>query len=408
MRHFLVIQFLSAIMLVNGTVAQNLNDPTTKLLDETLNQWHRDAANAHLDEYIGSMADEGVFIGTDAMEYWTTAEFKAFCQPYFDKGTTWNFIPLKRNISLSMDKNTAWFDELLNTHMGICRGSGILQRQGDQWKIEQYVLSATIPNEQMREVTREKLAADSALILKMVFDRYGMKGSFLLLDSRNDRYLGYNPPLWDSGYLPASTFKIPNSLIGLETQVIDTATIFRWDRNPRALSDWNRDLTLREAFQVSCVPCYQEVARKIGVDRMREYLKKLSFGTMDVHPENIDSFWLEGNSRISPRQQVTFLQHLNEETLPLTKNVMEAVKSIMLNEETSEYRLLGKTGWAIRNGNNYGWFVGWIVTGDRTYYLATLIEPEDPEKFPDFHVARKAVTMDILRNLGIIGFAGIR
>ena len=160
---------------------------------------------------------------------------------------------------------------------------------------------------------------------------------------------------------------------------------------------------MRSAFRVSCVPCYQELARKIGPDRMNAYLGKINYPGMDVHPENIDIFWLEGNSRITPRQQVDFIRRLYEEKLPLKKSVMQAMKAIMVNEVTPEYTLSGKTGWAIRNGNNYGWFVGFIETKGTVYYLATLVEPKDQKMVDDFALARKTVTLETLRYLGIIG-----
>jgi len=399
---FLIPLFLLAILIVNVTTAQEDVTDTVARLGVILNQWHRDAANAYIEEYIGVMADEGVFIGTDAKEYWTKETFRAFCEPYFEKGTTWKFSPLSRTIYLNMEKYVAWFDELLNTQMGICRGSGVLQRYPDGWKIEQYVLSATIPNEQMKAVTRNKSVIDSALVLKSIFDRYGMDGTILIFDPRKNNYSGYNAALWDSGYLPASTFKIPNTMIGIETGVIDTGYIFIWNGEKRRLPEWNQDLSLRDAFRFSCVPCYQEVARKIGPEAMNDFLARLNYGNMDVHPDNIGVFWLEGDSRITPRQQVDFLRQLQEGTFPVRTSSMKTVKSIMLNEETQEYRLYGKTGWSIRDGNNYGWFVGWIETSDRILYVATLIEPKDQSEIRDFQLARKGITMEVLRLLDII------
>jgi beta-lactamase class D len=348
------------------------------------------------------MNHDGVFIGTDATEYWNTAEFSAWCKPYFDRKKNWNFKGLSRNIYTGDNGMTAWFDELLDTQMGICRGSGTLVKVDGKWKIAQYVLSATIPNDIMKKVTMMKSATDSALILKNIFDKHGLSGTILIFDPEEGRSFGYNPALWDSGYLPASTFKIPNTLIGLETGVIDTGFVFKWNGEKRRLPQWEQDLTLRKALQVSCVPCYQELARKIGARRMNEYLTKLSYGHMDVHPDNIDLFWLEGNSRITPRQQVEFLRRLYDEKLPMSIATMKAVKSIMVNEANSDYTLSGKTGWAIRNGNNYGWFAGYLETKGKVYFVATLVEPKDQEQVDDFAAARKLITMAVFRYLGLI------
>jgi beta-lactamase class D len=135
---------------------------------------------------------------------------------------------------------------------------------------------------------------------------------------------------------------------------------------------------------------------------MKSSLEQINYPGMDVQPENIDRFWLEGNSRITPRQQVDFLKRLFEENLPLKSSVMKEMKSIMMQETTPEYTLSGKTGWAIRNGNNYGWFVGWIEAKGKVYFIATLVEPKSQEKVDDFARARKTVTMEVLRWLGIV------
>lgn len=379
-----------------------LSDSTELQASMVLDQWHRDAAEGNHESYIGAMTSSGVFIGTDASEYWTTEEFKTWTKPYFDKKKTWNFKTIQRNLYLGKEGNSAWFDELLSTQMGICRGSGVLQKQDGRWKIAQYVLSATIPNDIMKKVTSLKSGIDSALILKLIFDKYELTGTLMIMDLSDGRTFGYNSARWDSGYLPASTFKIANTLIGLETGVIAEDKIFKWDGKPRRLPQWEQDLPLRDAFQVSCVPCYQDLARKIGTERMKAYLEKMNYPGMDVKKENIDLFWLEGNSRITPRQQVEFIRALYEEKLPLKKSVMQSVKAIMLSETSPGYSVSGKTGWSIRNGNNYGWFVGYIETNGKVYCLATLVEPKNQETPGDFAMARKSVTMEVMKYLGII------
>ena len=405
------------LMLPCPARAQNMTDSIANYLDKFIDQWHRNAAECNHDAYIGSMSPEGVYIGTDATEHWTTAEFSAWCKPFFDRKRTWSFHKVTRNIFTGRDGTYAWFDELLDTQMGLCRGSGILSKTDGAWKIGQYVLSATIPNDQMHGVTIQKKRSDSLLMsqlskgdgdpetslrLKALFDEHGMEGTIVIFDPEKKEYFGYNPLRWDSGYLPASTFKIANTLIGLETGVIDTGYIFKWKGEKRRLPEWEKNLKLREAFTVSCVPCYQELARKIGPDRMTDYLARLNYGSMDVHPGNLDLFWLEGNSRITPRQQVDFIWRLYTEKLPLKPAAMKAVKSIMVNEITQEYTLSGKTGWAVRHGNNYGWFVGYLETKGKVYVVATLLEPRDQENIPDFIVARKVITLSAFRILGLI------
>lgn len=123
-----------------------------KVLDD-LNTF---AANADFKNYFDLFAAESTYIGTDATEIWDKKAFMDFAKPYFDKGKAWNFKSLKRNIYFSKDGKLAWFDELLDTQMKICRGSGVLEKVGDQWKIKQYVLSMTIPNDNTNEVVKAK------------------------------------------------------------------------------------------------------------------------------------------------------------------------------------------------------------------------------------------------------------
>lgn len=133
-------------------------------ISKILDDFNVAAANAQFDKYFNFFADESTFIGTDATEIWNKNEFKEWAKPFFDKKTTWNFTSLKRNIYFSQDGKYAWFDELLDTQMKICRGSGVLEKVGNQWKIKQYVLSATIPNDVIDEVTKIKTPIEDAII----------------------------------------------------------------------------------------------------------------------------------------------------------------------------------------------------------------------------------------------------
>lgn len=239
--------------------------------------------------------------------------------------------------------------------------------------------------------------------LHKILEEYDVEGSVLIFDEEADIYRGINFERCDSGFLPASTFKIPNTIIALETGVVsDSGIQFRWNGEKRYLSVWEKDMTLKEAFHLSCVPCYQEVARRIGVERMNSFLSDLSYGNMHVIEDNIDLFWLRGQSKISQLEQIDFLKSLYEGKLTVSPATIQKVKDLMLIEQTSEYSLCGKTGWAIRGGNNIGWFVGWLETRHGVYYIATNIHPRDEHELPDFSIARKEITMKSLREMGII------
>lgn len=154
----LLILFVSSVL-----SAQNLESEKQKVT-QFLDQWHAAAAAANFETYFGALAEESIFIGTDATENWNKKQFQAFAKPYFDKGKAWNFTSLERNVYFSENGKTAWFDELLNTQMKICRGSGTLIKENNQWKIKHYVLSMTVPNENSNEVIKIKTFIEEKII----------------------------------------------------------------------------------------------------------------------------------------------------------------------------------------------------------------------------------------------------
>ena len=133
-------------------------------INELLEEWHEAAAEANHKEYFSMMAPGSIFIGTDATENWNKQEFMEWSKPYFDRGKAWSFSSLERNIFLAEDEQLGWFDELLDTQMGICRGSGVVVKEGGVWMVKHYVLSIAVPNENVDAVTSLKAAFDKALI----------------------------------------------------------------------------------------------------------------------------------------------------------------------------------------------------------------------------------------------------
>lgn len=136
-------------------------------INTVLDAWHKAAADADFDAYFSKMTDDAIFIGTDAVENWKNEEFKAFSKPYFDKGKAWSFTALERNVFMSEYGDIAWFDELLNTQMELCRGSGVIRKVGDTWKIAHYVLSIAVPNDNVKEVVAMKKQYDSIVKSKL-------------------------------------------------------------------------------------------------------------------------------------------------------------------------------------------------------------------------------------------------
>lgn len=146
-------------------INQDLDSKTQ--VNQLINQWHKDVALFDYDAYFNKMTDDAVFVGTDAAEVWSKQEFQDFSKPFFDKQQTWDFKPISRNLYFAKDTKIVWFDELLDTWMGVCRGSGVLIYQNSDWKIQHYVLSVAIPNEDMNKVVLAKKERDSLFLKKV-------------------------------------------------------------------------------------------------------------------------------------------------------------------------------------------------------------------------------------------------
>ena len=136
-------------------------------INKILDDWHKAAAEGNFNAYFGAFTKDAIYIGTDASENWNMDQFKAFSKPYFDKGKAWDFKPVERHIYFSADGKTAWFDELLDTWMKICRGSGALVKEGNTWKIKHYVLSMTVPNDVVEETVKVKAKIEDAYLEKI-------------------------------------------------------------------------------------------------------------------------------------------------------------------------------------------------------------------------------------------------
>lgn len=233
-----------------------------------------------------------------------------------------------------------------------------------------------------------------------------IEGAFVLLDGQTGRRIRYNPERAATRFLPASTYKIPNTLIALEIGVADGAEFaLAWDsvaapREPWWPASWARNQTLRSAFTASVVWYYQEVARRIGPERMREYLDRFNYGNRDISG-GIDAFWLTGGLAISPDEQVDFLRRFYQGRLGVSDRTTAIVKELLVLEETPAYRLSGKTGWAglgLDGAPQVGWLVGYVERGDEVHYFATNIEIRTNADAR----ARIDITKAILRELGLL------
>ncbi len=231
-----------------------------------------------------------------------------------------------------------------------------------------------------------------------LYDAYGVGGAFVLYDRNRDQWLVYNDSVAVREFLPASTFKICNALIALQTGVAPGPSfMLEWDGTDRGVAAWNRSQDMRTAMRHSTVWYYQEIARRIGERRMARWVGRLGYGNADISG-GIDRFWLTGGLRISPRGQVDFLRRLYEGRLPVSRRVMECVREMMVVSRSPGCVVRAKTGWAVDDGT--GWYVGWVETAGNVYFFANCIRSSDPG--PDFAKARTEIASCILHSLGII------
>ena len=235
--------------------------------------------------------------------------------------------------------------------------------------------------------------------LRTYFDSAGVSGCFGLFDNGENDFIIYNLPRYrDSAYTPASTFKIVNALIGLQTGIItDENMVIKWDGVKRWNEDWNKDLTMKEAFAVSAVPWFQEVARRIGRDTMQRWVDSLGYGNRNISGP-IDSFWLNNRLKIKPDEELGLVKKLYFDQLPFFKRTQDIVQSVMLREQNSNYKLSYKTGWgSLENGHELGWIVGWIEENRHPYFFVLNIETAQKDQVPKVRIK---LLKDILAHLG--------
>jgi beta-lactamase class D len=257
------------------------------------------------------------------------------------------------------------------------------------------------PKPKEKETENEKPKSNKEDAFKNILEYTGVKGSVLIYDLKKDIYYSNDYDWASQGQLPASTFKIVNSIIGLETGVITDSVIFKWDGEQKWNDKWMQDLDLQSAIQFSCVPCYQQLARDIGTERMNEYLDKLEFPKMAVDASTIDMFWLEGESRINQFEQIDFLTRFYQKELPISDATYKKVKEILVNGIDDGVTISGKTGLSITNDIFNGWYVGYVEKGDNVYFYATNIEEIGEIEFENFIKFRKLLTQAALIELKV-------
>lgn len=227
--------------------------------------------------------------------------------------------------------------------------------------------------------------------------------SVIVYDQNKGNYFIFNDSLSRIPFSPASTFKIANAIVGLENKVItDEHFMLPWDSIIRSNPLWNQTQNLNLAFKNSTVWYFQEMARRIGTERMMIGLQKINYcdSTFKIN-DDIDEFWLNGNLKKSLFEQIEFINQLSSKKLNIKKNTYNTLKTIMASDTISNSLVYSKTGWAIQGTQDIGWFVGYIKKGNNQFVFGTLLKTEVYEKV-DIATLRKEITYFALRNLGII------
>lgn len=199
----------------------------------------------------------------------------------------------------------------------------------------------------------------------------GLEGTFVLYDREEKVLIGYNEARANTHYQPASTFKILNALIAFETgEVRDLNEILPYGGGPQPVPAWEKNMTIQEAMAVSNVPLFQGIARRIGLERMRKYVRQVNYGNAEIG-QVVDNFWLKGPLAISALEQIRFIDELNRNELPFSARSMELVREIVPREENRPPGVVFyKTGWVTNTQPGIGWVVGWVRYDGRDYPFA--------------------------------------
>ena len=235
--------------------------------------------------------------------------------------------------------------------------------------------------------------------LSKYFDENKVSGSFTMLNNSDGKVTVYNLDIDTTRFLPASTFKIVNAMIGLETGVItDEKMVIKWDGVNRNNEEWNKDLTLTQAFKVNSVPYFQEVARRIGKDTMKLWIDSVGYGNKKIGSK-IDSFWLDNSLKVSADEQLGMAKRLYFDQLPFQRRTQQIVRDLMLQEDNTTYSLSYKTGLGTNEKKEQiGWMVGWIEENKHPYFFVTVVKTDNTKL--DIVAIREKITKNILTQLG--------
>ncbi len=254
------------------------------------------------------------------------------------------------------------------------------------------------PTDNAEQVAPQPIERSEQPDFQRYFDEMHSHGTFVLYSPAENRMECYNSARADSAYTPASTFKIFNSLVALETGAVRSEhDTIAWDGVARWREEWNKSQDMSEAFKNSTVWFYQELARRAGRQRMQHYIDTVGYGNRTIG-EKIDMFWLDESMKITALQQIDLLVRLHNNQLPFSQRTMDIVKDIMINDKAGNATLRAKTGTA---ASDICWWVGYVEKGTEVWYFAINLDIKKDEKIEDTITRRKAIVRRILADRGI-------
>lgn len=249
---------------------------------------------------------------------------------------------------------------------------------------------------QPKDISKAKIKEDKNL--KKFFDEAGVTGGIYIYDLQKNEFIIYDRKRMDTAFSPASTSKIIHSLIFLDSDAIkDENEVLKWDGTKQWVKSWEQDHNLRSALKVSAVWFYVDVSKRVGENKMQHYYDAANYGNAKINDFGT-AYWVKGDLKITPRQQIEFLVKFYQNKLPFSERSTNIVKDILVDEKTEEYTVSGKTGWSDAYAPQVGWWIGYVEKGNNVYFFATEIDinkNEDAAK-------RKSITNEVLKYLKII------
>ncbi len=245
----------------------------------------------------------------------------------------------------------------------------------------------------------EKPRVEERKAWKKIFDEAGVTGGVYVYDLKNNRYTIFDRKRMDTGFVPASTSKIIHSLVFLDSGAVrDDAEVFKWDGTKQRIDAWNQDHNLRTAFKTSAVWFFVEASKRVGREKMQRYYDAAQYGNRRTDGFGA-AYWVKGDLRVTPREQIEFLVKMHQNRLPFSPQVIAQVKDVMVEEKTGAYTLRAKTGWSDDYTPQVGWWVGYVERASgEAYFFATqidIVKDEDAAR-------RKEIVRAALKDLKII------